>query len=148
MIAVFFIGLLAGAVFTAISQAKELDRLYLQVRALKLHSDDLALENAHLSIQLQHPDKIALISGITVDCLVPENDWAISLAASNHVKQGLSFLVGKELDLLIRHPELPSRIVDGQTFFAENKQYRLKVTLIVIGENLYIRVQANAAPSK
>ncbi len=141
--AFFLLGILSGAIVTSILQATQLDRLYLQVRTLKLHNDDLAEENAHLSIQLQQPRKIAIVHGIQVDCTTPENNWAVALAASSHVKQELTFLVGKELDLLIRHPDLPARILDGQTFSTENKRYRLKVTLIVIGETLYIQVKVN-----
>ncbi len=136
---------MAGAIVTSILQAAEIDRLYLQVRTLKLHNDGLAEENTHLSIQLQQPRSVAIIHSIQVDCTADGNNWSVALAATGHVKQELSFLVGKELDLLTRHPDLPARILDGQTFLADNKRYRMKVILIVVSENIYIQVQAKSA---
>ncbi len=141
--AFFLIGVIIGGVVTSTWQAREMEHLYLQVRKLKLHNDDLVEENTHLSMEMQQPKNTALLRGIQVDCTTPGNDWAVILSAADRAKEELSFLVGKELEVLIRNPDLPARVLDGQTFSVENKRYRLKVVLIVISETLYVRLQVN-----
>jgi sugar diacid utilization regulator len=142
--AIFLLGAILGAVTTSTWQAKEMESLYLQVRKLTLHNDDLAEENTRLSMEMQQPQKTVLIKGVQVDCISSGNDWAVYLAAANRVKEELSFLVGKDLDVLIRNPDLPARVLNGQTFSVDSKRYRLKVALVVISETLFVQVQAGA----
>ena len=144
IIAFFVLGILLGATSLSVLHARELDNLYHEVSSLKLHNDELELENVHLSTQLQHPEGGTIVKDIEVDCSTPDNNRTISLAASTHIKQELSFLIGKEMDILLRQPDLPARILDGQTFHAEGKKFTLHVTLIVVfSESLYIQVNVS-----
>jgi sugar diacid utilization regulator len=142
--AIFIIGAIIGAVITSTWQAKDMENLFLQVRKLTLHNDELAEENARLSMETSQPQKVALIKSVQVDCINRGNDWAVTLAATDSVKEELSFLVGKDLDVLIHNPDLPARILNGQSFSVDNKRYHIKVALVVISETVYVQIQASS----
>lgn len=127
-----------------IYQGQEFDNLYKEVSRLKLVTSDLQQENAQLSIQLHQPH-LTTVQNIDVECTVPTGDHSLSLACSRYVKEQMSFLIGRDVSILINHPDIPSRILDGQICTVDKHKLRLHVQLLVLGTSVYIKIKATSA---
>ncbi|MCY0887555.1 MAG: hypothetical protein OWQ59_03765 [Alicyclobacillaceae bacterium] len=144
-VSLYLLGALSGAIAMFTIQGQELNRLYLVSAKSNIIIEDLKAENARLYVQLHNPSQ-TLIETIRVECTVAGGNERVAEAGSKYAKEQLAFLIGRELDVLLRHPEIPEQILNGQLFTADGRNYRLRVQLVVLGETLYVRIRANPIP--
>jgi hypothetical protein len=133
-IALLILGLLLGMTLMSTWQSRTINGLHKRIQALVLSNDDLRTENTELELQLYHPKQDAVLRTITVECDF-KGETATELLVSKYIKQQLAFLIGRELEILIKDPYLPAQLINGQTYLIEGKSYRFKVTFVALQEN-------------
>lgn len=115
-------------------QSREMTNFQRRIQALILSNEDLRTENTELELQLYHPKQDAVLRTITVECDF-QGETATQLLIAKYIKQQLAFLIGRELGILIKDPDLPAQLINGQTYRIEGKSYRFKVTFVALQEN-------------
>ncbi|MFX4301810.1 hypothetical protein ACOJUR_05950 [Alicyclobacillus tolerans] len=138
----FCLGLLMGALTLFVMQSREINDLYLKAAKSNIIISELKEENARMYVQLHNPSQ-TLIQSIRVECSVPGNNEAVAMIGSRYAKEQLTFLIGRELDILMRSPTIPERILNGQTFMALGRKYQIRVTMVVLGEVIYVQLRAS-----
>lgn len=122
-------------------QGREVDRLYVKLSQLTIKYEDLQQENVQLSAKLHQTDPEPVIQGFQVDAKAP--DSITQLQSVQFVKQQLAFLVGRKLQILVDHPDLPYRLLDGRDFMVGNEQYTVRLLTVVVDETPYLRISVS-----
>jgi hypothetical protein len=142
LIAIFLLGVMAGAVAATLYATRDLDKLHDQVKTLEQANEELSTENAFLTAQSQQPDIKQPLKNIQVECITTPDDPSIEAVIKQKVIKRLSFFLGKPQDVLVNHPDLPANILDGQLVHVGKQKFRVTVTLVIMThDELHLRVR-------
>lgn len=130
-----------GACLMFVLTGRQLEKSQVDLTHRDQQIDEQNSEILRLKDRVQSPAKQPLVDRIRVDVIdSPSN--VVDLQAQEFVKEQLSWIVNKPLDIFIENPQIPTTQVDGRTFSVDQKQYTIRVLSVTIGETLYLRVAA------
>jgi hypothetical protein len=145
-LAIFMIGMVAGATFIVAVKGHDLDLLYLHIQKLNADNSQLQEELDSLKQDLfdRQKQSIRKIKKIEVEVAAP--DEFTKLAISKRVKDWVRPLLNQELSYLEEEPRLVTRLVDERMILIDNQTYKIRVLSVYIGETLHMRVEALKQP--
>ncbi|WP_258359546.1 hypothetical protein [Moorella sulfitireducens (nom. illeg.)] len=142
---VFILGFLLGASLTNLLLARQQEQLHLARSELEQR---LATANEELVQLKENLDRESRQVIVAIEPVIafsgdrpPEVEGrAVTQAISREIQNILAPLKGQEVRRL--NPALVPAMIDGRTVKANGRQYKLKVTLLLISDEVIIHVQA------
>jgi hypothetical protein len=132
-------GFILGTSAMFLVQGKVIDQLRHENSRMAQENLDLTSENQLLAAKLNQSVPKEVIDKIVVDVEQPPPGLS-PLDVTRFVKNQLEFLVGSELSVLRRQPDLPRRLVEGRTIVVDQIEYVIHVNYVVVMEQLHISV--------
>ena len=143
-LAIFIVGVIAGASATGVFIGDRVDALYLENRVLKSQLTAAEKDIQQLRQQKRNPagvvSKISSRVSFSQDCDFTEYEKStVEMTVEKKLREWLKLVVGQELDTV--NYQLVPRIVDNREIGVEEKKVRLKVELVVISENVTVYLE-------
>lgn len=143
-LAIFTVGVIAGASAAGVFIGDRVDVLYLENRVLKSQLTAAEKDIQQLREQKQTParvvSKISSQVSFSQDCDFTEYEKStVEMTVEKNLREWLKLVVGQELDTV--NYQLVPRIVDNREIEVEEKKIRLKVELVVISENVIVYLE-------
>lgn len=149
-LALFILGLLLGAGLTNLLMARQQEQLHLARSELEQRLVAANEELAQLKENLDRESRLAIVAIEPViifsgDRPPAVEGRALTQALSQEVQDILAPLKGQD----VRHlnPALVPAMIDGRTVKVNGRQFKLKVTLLLISDKVIVHVQAQGLPA-
>ncbi|MFC4769370.1 hypothetical protein ACFO8Q_18740 [Effusibacillus consociatus] len=140
-IAIFLVGMVAGATFIVAVKGHDLDHLYLQRNQLRQENKELLEEIDSLKKDLLNRQRQSIRRVRTIEVEANAPDEFTKLAIVKNVKNRTRALLDKELSFLDSDPKLVTDLIEGRIVTVDNQSYQIRVEAVYIGETLRIWVE-------
>ncbi|AKX94690.1 hypothetical protein MTHERMOG20_09310 [Moorella thermoacetica] len=149
-LAIFILGFLLGASLTNLFLARQQEQLHLARAELEQRLEAAGEELAQLKESLsqrRHQVIVAIEPVITFEGDRPTavESRAATQAITREVQNILSPLKGQDVQRL--NPALIPAMIDGRTIKVNGRQFKLKVTLLLISDKVIVHLQAQGLSS-
>jgi len=143
-VAIFVLGIIAGASSTSLFLGDTVDALYVENRLLKQQltttENDLKQLEEKKQTSRRVVTKISTRVTFAEECDLTDYERSTAeLQVEQNVRKWLQLILGQELETV--NYQLVPRIIDNREIEVEGKKIGLQVELVVISENLMVYIE-------